>query len=434
MAKVVLVKPLFPYPPTQGTRRVSLALLEDLASEHEVVYLCQRESVAEAEHIGRIEALGARVLAPLMPNHRSLAHKVCYKVQNLVQSRRTGVPALCYYWSNRALRAGLRELMDRFRPDLTILENWETYRLRDSITRGIPALLAHDAAFQIRERAARAAEGTPRHAALAAAARRYKALEVAAWARFPNILCLTQDDEATIRTELAAHRRQAARESAPGRAARGAPGSASPREPRVQHLEVPVPGELFAAGRPAKPGLRVGFMGSFRADFNQDALAFILEEIWPRVKQAQPRAELHIAGNGYDGALKSRAVEAGARWLGFVENLADYFAGLDLLIVPLRFGGGVRIRILEALAAAVPVVATPVAVAGLPLEAGVHVAVADGGDALARAITALLAEPERARALGQAGRDWCFDRHSPGVLRPRRLATVRRILEEGGAP
>ena len=422
MAKVLLVKPLFPYPPTQGTRRVSLALLEDLATEHEVVYLCQRENEAEAGHIGKIEALGARVIAPLMPNHRSPAHKVCYKVQNLLQSRCTGVPALCYYWSNRVLRAGLHRLMDEFRPDLTILENWETFRLRDAVTIGIPALLAHDAAFQILERAAQAAEGTPRHAALADTARRYKELEVAAWARFPNILCLTQDDEATIRRELAAYRGPVAGLSEAGAGV-----------PLIQHLEVPVPGELFDAPRPPRPGWRIGFMGSFRADFNQDALAFILEEIWPRVRQREPRSELHIAGNGYEGDLKSRATAAGARWLGYVDELAGYFAGIDLLIVPLRFGGGVRIRILEALAAAVPVVATRVAVAGLPLEGGTHLAVADGADAFAEEIIGLLADANRARGLGEAGRAWCFDRHSPAVLRPRRLATIRRILEEGGA-
>ncbi len=407
MGKIVLVKPLFPYPPTQGTRRVSLAFLEDLANEHEVVYLCQRESREEAAHIDRIEALGARVLAPLMPNHESLAHKVCYKIRNLAQSRCTGVPSLCYYWSNHALRDGLRMLMTDFRPDLTILENWETYRLRDSITTGRAALLAHDAAFQILERAAQAAVGSSQHAHRAALARRYKQLELAAWRRFPAILCLTRDDEDTIRRELAA----------------------GGHAPLVQHLEVPVPAELFSAGRPTTPGLRVGFMGSFRADFNQDALGFLMSEIWPRVRQQTPQAELLIAGNGYEGELKQRAIRGGARWLGFVEDLADYFAGLDLLLVPLRFGGGVRIRILEALAAALPVVATSIAVAGLPLMHGQQLWIADGADCFAGEISSLLADPERARALGATGRAWCHDRHSPEVLRPRRLAAVRRILE-----
>ncbi len=405
MARILLVKPLFPYPPHQGTRRVSLAFLADLAGEHEVTYLCQRETRAEAADIPKIEQLGVRVIAPLMPNHRSPVHKLAHKIRNLARSRSSGIPALCYYWSNRVLRGELERLMRDWKPDLTILENWETFRLRDAITTGRAALLAHDAAFQIREREA---EASAPNASLAAAARKYKELEVGAWSRFPAILCLTGDDEAVIKTELAAAGASAL----------------------VQHLPVPVSGELFKAGRPSRPGKRVGFMGSFRADFNLDALSYITDEIWPRVRKEMPDAQLLIAGNGYEGELKARAQAVGGQWLGFVDDLAQYFADLDLLMVPLRFGGGVRIRILEALAAGLPTLATPIAVAGLPLESGKHVCVAPDADGIAREIQGLLADPERARVLGETGRDWCRAQHSPEVLRPKRLAAVARILDE----
>lgn len=405
MARILLVKPLFPYPPHQGTRRVSLALLEDLAGEHEVTYLCQRETRGEATDIPKIEQLGVRVIAPLMPNHRSPVHKLAYKIHNIARSRSSGVPALCYYWSNRVLRGELERLMRDWKPDLTILENWETFRLRDCITTGRAALLAHDAAFQIREREAAAGAGA---ASLEAVARKYKKLEVDAWSRFPAILCLTGDDEAVIKAELTAVGASAL----------------------VQHLPVPVSGELFEAGRPAQPGKRVGFMGSFRADFNLDALCYITDEIWPRVRLAVPEAQLLIAGNGYEGELKARAHAAGGTWLGFVDDLAAYFASLDLLMVPLRFGGGVRIRILEALAAGLPTLATPIAVAGLPLESGKQVCVADDAEGIAREISGLLADPERARVLGDTGRAWCRAHHSPEVLRPTRLTAIRRILDE----
>ena len=80
MARILLVKPSFPYPPNQGTRRVSLALLRDLATAHDVVYLCQRESRAEAASIPQINALGARVVAPLMPNRRSPFHRAAWAI------------------------------------------------------------------------------------------------------------------------------------------------------------------------------------------------------------------------------------------------------------------------------------------------------------------------------------------------------------------
>jgi len=410
MARILVVKPLFPYPPNQGTRRVSLALLADLATAHEVVYLCQLESRAEERLIPEVEKLGVRVVAPLMSNHISPAHKLAYKLKNRIASRVTGVPELSLYWSNLALRANLERLGREFDPELTILENWETYRLRRSIARGRAALLAHDAAFRILERAVAAAPDEAERTRRTTRLRALKRLEVAAWQLFDGILALTEADRETIITELT----QA--------------GSAPEQQPVVAHLPVPVPAEFFGFGRPPQAGLRVGFLGTFRADFNRDALAYVLGEIWPRILAHASGAELRIAGGDCPAPAIARAEALGARCLGFVDDLGGYFASIDVLIVPLRFGGGVRIRILEALAAGMPVVATPVAVAGLACTPGEHVRVAPDAEGLAGEVARLLAAPAEARALGERGRAWCAAHHGPDVLRGARLAAVEKML------
>ncbi|MCK4305253.1 MAG: glycosyltransferase family 4 protein [Candidatus Eisenbacteria sp.] len=436
MARILVVKPFFPYPPHQGTRRVSLALLEDLATEHEVVYLCQLEDRAEAALIPKLESMGVRVVASLMPNRTTIIHKTLYKLRNRTLSTLTGVPEICLYWANRVLRSNLERIVEEFQPDLTILENWETYGLRRSVRSGIVALLAHDAAFRIRERAADAAKSSAQRARLSAEARRYKKLEVRSWTLFDAVLSLTEDDRATIERELSGREEHMGSEEHSGSdSSHGQtpdiPLDHSGSHPIVRHLPVPVPGELFSRQRPTQPGLKVGFMGSFRADFNLDALTYLLREIWPVLKRRTPGAELVLAGNGYDGPLKHEAQQLGARWMGFVEQIGAFFESIDALLVPLRFGGGVRIRILEALAAGVPVVATPVAVAGLEIEDGQHCAVASGPTAIAEAVSQLLANPQEAKALGKEGRQWCWKHHSPEVLRPVRLAVVQEILKLG---
>lgn len=425
MARVLIVKPLFPYPPSQGTRRVSLGLLRDLASAHEVVYLCQREQRAEARLIPQVEQLGVRVVAPLMPNHRSPAHRLWYKAKNRLVSRITGVPELSLYWSNAALRANLERLGREFDPALTIIENWEPYPLRRSIRAGRAALLAHDVAYQILERAVAASAGEPQRGSRARRLARERPAEIAAWRLYDAILTLTESDRDTILRELGT----GVGGGGPQQRAMGAPGAIAPASPLVQHLPVPVAEEFFAYTRPAAPGLRAGFLGTFRADFNRDALTHLLREIWPRVTARLPAAELIVAGNGYAGALRAEAETRGARWLGFVEDLRQFYEGIDLLIVPLRFGGGVRIRILEALAGGVPVVATPVAAANLGIEDGVHYRCADGPDAIAAAVARLLQAPAEATALGREGRAWCAQRHGPDGLRPVRLAAVQAILD-----
>ena len=420
MARILIVKPLFPYPPSQGTRRVSLGLLRDLASAHEVVYLCQREQRAEARLIPQIERLGVRVVAPLMPNHRSPAHKLWYKAKNRLISRVRGVPELSLYWSNAALRANLERLGREFDPALTIIENWEPYPLRRSIRSGRAALLAHDVAYEILERAVAASADETQRAARARRLTRERRPEIAAWRLYDAILTLTESDRDTILRELG---------TAAGDAGPGLRPASAPAPPLVQHLPVPVAEEFFEFTRPAAPGLRVGFLGTFRADFNRDALTHLLRDIWPRVTARLPGAELIVAGNGHAGALRAEVETRGARWLGFVEDLRGFYEGIDLLIVPLRFGGGVRIRILEALAGAIPVVATAVAAANLGIEEGVHYRCANAPDEIAASVARLLQAPVEAAALGRRGREWCEQRHGSARLRPLRLAAVQAILD-----
>jgi len=406
MARILVVKRLFPYPPSAGTRRVSLALLRDLAGCHEVVFLCQADR-AERPYVPRVEETGARVVAPLTPNRRSPLHRVLYKAKNRVLSRVQGRPELTYYASNHALRANLERLGREFAPDLTILESWETHPLRRSIRGGRAALLAHDVAYQILERAVQATSDPRERERRKHIVAREKEVEIASWRLFDAVMTLTANDRATIERDIAppAHGR-----------------------PLVRHLPVPVADEFFAYARPAAPACRIGFLGTFLADFNRDAVEFLLGDIWPRVAARMAQAELVIAGNGDRGPLERRARAAGARWLGLVADLRDFYETIDALVVPLRFGAGVRIRILEALAAGVPVIATPVAAAGLPLTAGEQLLLGGDAQALADAIAWLSEHPEEATGLSARGREWCARTHAASVLRPSRLAVIDEIL------
>jgi len=406
MARILVVKHLFPYPPNQGTRRVSLGLLRDLAPAHDVVYLCQREHPAEKRLIPEIEALGVRVVAPLMPNHLSPAHRLLYKLKNRTLARLRHVPEVSLYWSNATLRRHMRKIGREFHPELTLIENWETYPLRRCVTGGVAAMLAHDAAYQILERSVAATDDPAERTRRAARLAREKELEIDAWARYDGVLTLTEQDRVKVEQELQG---------------RG-------YDRCVRCLPVPVADEFFAFPRPAQPAARIGFLGTFRADFNRDALRFLIDEVWPGVRARLPQATLTIAGNGHAGALRADAEAAGARWLGFVDELADFFGAIDLLVVPLRYAGGIRIRILEALAAGVATVATPIAAAGLGLTHREEIRIAEGAKQLAEEIAAVLARPEEVRALGARGRAWCQAHHSVSALRPQRLAAIDDLL------
>ncbi len=139
------------------------------------------------------------------------------------------------------------------------------------------------------------------------------------------------------------------------------------------------------------------FVANFAYEPNQAALRFLLEEVYPSVWDRLPAAELVLVGAGLD-APPSR--DPRVRTLGFVEDLATVYAQARCAVVPLLQGGGSPLKLIEALAYGMPVIATPKAIAGLDAHPGVDCLVAEGADAFAQALVQVLRDgaPEIARA------------------------------------
>jgi glycosyltransferase involved in cell wall biosynthesis len=162
--------------------------------------------------------------------------------------------------------------------------------------------------------------------------------------------------------------------------------------------------DLFAVREVPGSGERVLFFGQLGYDPNTLGLLRFLREGWPRVLAGRPGAQLRVAGPGLDTALAARLREhPGVEPLGLVDDLRDELARA-VVVVPIWQGGGTRLKVLEALAAARPLAGTPLGVSGLGVRDGEHALVAERPDALGDAVLALLAEPPRAAALGAAGR------------------------------
>jgi len=169
-----------------------------------------------------------------------------------------------------------------------------------------------------------------------------------------------------------------------------------------------------AAIAPVEPDLtarRAVFVGDFSYEPNRNALRFLLEEAMPGVWERLPDARLRLVGAGLDAPPSADPrVEA----LGFVEDLADAYANVSAAVVPLLQGGGTPLKFVEALAYALPIVATPRAAAGLAVEDGVHCLLADGAEAFADALARVLRDG--APGLGERGRALASERYSIEAL------------------
>jgi glycosyltransferase involved in cell wall biosynthesis len=166
-----------------------------------------------------------------------------------------------------------------------------------------------------------------------------------------------------------------------------------------------VDSELFGLPETIAPRQRVLFFGHFGWKPNLDGLLRYLNGAWPRVASALPHAQMRIAGLGSTQAVRE-AVEAHERVevLGFVEDLPAELAGTRVVVAPLWVGGGTRIKVLEALAAARPVVGTTVGVEQIGFEHDVEGLVSDSPEGLAEATIRVLTDDDLAARYATASR------------------------------
>jgi glycosyltransferase involved in cell wall biosynthesis len=153
---------------------------------------------------------------------------------------------------------------------------------------------------------------------------------------------------------------------------------------------------------------RVLFFGSFRHQPNVDALHFLLEEIWPLIQRERPQATLDLMGSGIPDWSRRYP---GVRVLGFQPDIRPTLAEASVVIAPLRFGSGVKIKILESMAVGKAVVTTPIGAEGIEAQPGTDFIVAADAPALASETIRLLANPSICDSLGQHARIFTQTHH-----------------------
>ena len=146
------------------------------------------------------------------------------------------------------------------------------------------------------------------------------------------------------------------------------------------------------------------FLGYFRHHPNVDAVLWCAREIWPRIRKTIPTATWVIVG--YDPPPEVAALQAqpGITVTGYVEDVRPYLAQSRVFVMPIRLGCGLRMKLAEAWAMALPVVTTPIGCEGYRVTHGQDVLIADHPRAFAKAIIELLSDPTEARRIGAAGR------------------------------
>lgn len=189
-----------------------------------------------------------------------------------------------------------------------------------------------------------------------------------------------------------------------------------------------VPNVVPIRQRPSLPRTpEVLFVGAFHHPPNLDGIRWLVSDIWPRVRAEVPSAVLNVIGASAPPEVMAFSAIPGIQVLGYVPDTGPFLDRASVSIAPLRYGGGMKGKVNEALAAGVPLVSTSVGVQGFPLTAGLHAAVADRPEDFARAVVRLLKDPEAARAMGAAGQELARN-YSPERIEQLLEAMLRELV------
>ncbi len=403
--EVLFLTQVLPYPPDSGPKVKTWNVLKCLTRKHRIT-LVSFVRGDQSSAVARLRGICREVHTVQMV--RGSVHDAMALCRSLLGGR----PWVIL----RDDRAGMRRLVDQVGQshafDLVHSDqlNMAQYALR---VRGPRRLLdAHNALWLLYERLAAT---TPNRAArwvIRRDAALLKQYEGAMCRKFHSVLTVTEVDRQALR--------QAAQSAGWGKTA---------ADPRVVPIAVDTD-EIQCRPR-ALSANHILHIGTMFWPPNVDGIRWFVDAVLPLVRRERPDVELIVVGaNPPSDVLAWNTSRSGVHVAGYVEDSSPYFAGAGVFVVPLLSGGGMRVKILTAMAHRLPVVSTAVGCEGIDVVPGRDLLVADSPQAFAQATLRVLAEPRLAEELGCNGRRLVEQRYSLSRLADQLDDVYRAVFQD----
>lgn len=363
------------WPADRGGRLRSFHTVAELSRRHRVTVVTTH---APGEGGGEATALPDCERVVTLPHRPAKQGSAAFALA-LARSWASPLPVDLYKARVPGLAATVSRLIDSGEVDVCVAD---FLAAAPSVPLGgrVPTLLfQHNVEHQIWKRLAHTERRPLRRALLELEWRKTRRYEARACARASLTLAVSEPDRAML-SELA-------------------PGA------RIHAVPTGVDTSFFAPGAGPEIPHRLVFTGSMDWYPNEDAVLHFIDATLPSIRRAVPDVSLTVVGRNPSARLRAAARAADVRVTGTVTDVRPHVAEAAVCVVPLRVGGGTRLKIFEALSMGKAVVSTTLGAEGLPLVPGEHYVRADEPADFAGAVVALLRDPARRHQLGAAGRD-----------------------------
>ena len=168
--------------------------------------------------------------------------------------------------------------------------------------------------------------------------------------------------------------------------------------------------------RPAGPSPVIAFVGRLSYLPNRDALRWLANAIWPCLRARWPTARMRVIGAGPDGGVRRLLKRRGVELVADVADIRPYLEDVTALLVPMRMGGGVQTKTLEAMAAGVPVISTAFGCRGIAVQPDQQVLLAETPEDFRRQAERLVTRQTFGEELAAAAKAWVEAHHDPQLF------------------
>lgn len=388
MAKIAFVLGELPYPLDKGAKIRTFHLLSSLCRKHKV-YLFGLEEKEEGWKVEELKKICERVFV----FKREMMKKGWSFYKDLFLNLFSKWPYLIKRGYSSAMAKEITGVIEKDNIDLIICDSLQQTPNVIGIN-GVPKILnTHNVELVIRERHRDVEKNIIKKAYLSVQLNKLKKYESAALRSFKRAFAVSEDDK-----DLMASRSL---------------------YPESDITVIPNGVDCFYYGNMKETAIphNLVFTGSMDWIANDDAMVYFLNEIFPIIRQEVPDVSLTISGRNPSARLKKMCGNNGSIELtGYVDDIRPVIAKCEVYVVPLRIGGGTRLKILEAMAMQKPVVSTSIGCEGLDVKDGKNIAIADGPREFANMVISLFQDREKAYRIAINGRNLAEEKYDWKVV------------------
>jgi sugar transferase (PEP-CTERM/EpsH1 system associated) len=399
---ILLLTQVLPYPPDSGPKVKTWTLLEHLGARYTVTVA----SFTRDESARELEAVRRRCHAlHTVPMHRGALRDAAY----LLASVAAGEPFVMRRDRRPAMHRLVAQLAARGGIDLVHIDQLNMAQYA-AVPGAATVLDAHNALWMLYRRIAALTPMGPRRWLLEREWRRLRTYEGRIGAAVDAVTAVSAEDAAALRSAIGA-------------------------DADLTVLPIAVDCEEVVPVRRRANPCRIVHIGTMFWPPNADAVRWFATDVYPRIRAVRPDVGFDIIGARPPRAVADLARPgSNIRVTGYVADPTPYLEDAAAVVVPLRAGSGMRVKILTALAQELPVVSTTIGCEGIAASSGQHLLIADDAAGFAAAVLRVLGDRALADALGANGRRLVRGRYDARLVHRQLDDLYDRVLRSGAAP